>query len=83
MKIQWFHHIKDETLKQKFKEDFGNFINGPFVKRLHDLIEQELKDLEASELNIEDYKDTSWSHRQAHINGARQALKHIKELISV
>ncbi len=79
--IQWIADRAPED-KDKFKELIFNNNKNPVLQRLRDIIVNKRTALEASERDSKIYDNANWSHKQAHNNGARQALKQIEDLLS-
>lgn len=76
----WIQHLGKEE-KDKFLELLYNNHSNLILIRLKEIMIREREALEASEL-LPDYDSASWSHKQAHTNGARQTLKFVEDLLS-
>lgn len=55
----------------------------PIIVRLKQIILDRLTELETREINVDNYKDNSWSHIQAHINGRKQELYYTLNLLDL
>lgn len=77
----WIQNLSAED-KDGFIGMLKNNYNDPILLRLKAIIETKRQALEASERNPSNYDDASWSHKQAHNNGARQMLKYVEDLLS-
>jgi len=81
MMAQWTKNLdKDED-----KKNFQNSILGsrPVLERLYELLDEEERDLDSSELKEAVYDSPSWSALQAHKNGQRSMIRKIKQLINL
>ena len=76
---EWLQAIPKED-RDNFKGLLLNHNNNAILIRLRELVEQRRNQLDHVSLGT--YDDNSWSHKQAHINGVRQALDDIKDLLS-
>lgn len=70
------------NLKEKFTEAVKLQMESSVFKRLQQILDEELKELDRSEIGEDSYVNSDWSHRQAHRNGKRQALLLLRELIT-
>lgn len=82
LKTQWYQGVSEKE-KQTHGRDIVNFINGPFVKQLLDILARYEDTLDRGAINPDAYENPSWAYRQAHINGERHALKIIKDLLII
>lgn len=74
----WFGSSKGEE-KENFKQ---NLLNSKIV--LDKLLEIVYNmDKEREEVSFNDYDSPSWSHKQAHTNGYREALRRVIEVIDI
>lgn len=72
---QWFKNTAD-------RESIENtLLHSAAIKRLKELINGRLEELETKEVSPETYKDQSWSHLQAHLNGRKQELYFLLKLL--
>lgn len=76
---EWLQAIPKED-RDNFKILLLNHNNNAILIRLREIIEQRRNLLD--NINLGSYDDNSWSHKQAHTNGVRQALDDIKDLLS-
>jgi acetolactate synthase small subunit len=76
---EWIQGITKED-RAGFKEVLFNNTSNLVLTRLREIIKQRGDNLDNIKLGT--YDDSSWSHKQAHINGARQTLKEIEDLLS-
>lgn len=56
----------------------SQYLLGEITKILKDRIEE----LENKEATLDQYESASWSHRQAHLNGMKHALKETIDLLT-
>lgn len=75
----WTKHLKD----QKEKKEFESVVRSSsfLLSRLRDLLSEYEREIDLSETKLDVYDSPSWSHKQAHQNGRRQAYRKIKELL--
>lgn len=76
----WTKHLKTEDEKQAFANQFRNSVD--VLERLNELLDEEIDNLDRSELTTKTYDSPSWAFLQAHKNGYRQAIQIVKKLIS-
>lgn len=76
---QWSKHLVDKQAKANFESLVGN--STIVLNRLHDILMEEEQALLAEEASTSDYDSPSWAYKQAHRNGKRAALAHIKRLL--
>lgn len=76
--LTWVKHLKDKQEQQDLEDLLRNTTR--VLSRLRDI----LNEMEESTQRVReiDYNDPSWSHRQAHLNGERDAIRKIKDLIN-
>lgn len=75
----WTKHLKTPEEREKFLKTLRNsqFI----LSRLKALIEERLEEKQSLEVNDKTYEIPSWSHKQAHINGAKEELRKTIKLL--
>jgi len=76
VKLVWLSTIKDKEEKDRFKQRI--LANQDLWDRLKQIIEDRL---EGKEMTYDDYDSPSWSHKQAHANGYREALFELYDLL--
>lgn len=76
VKLVWLSHIKDKDEKAGFKQRI--LANQELWDRLKQIMEDKL---EGKEMTYDDYDSPSWSHKQAHANGYREALFELYDLL--
>lgn len=81
MKLIWF---KDVLNDPKAKQDLELTIRNStlVLGRLREILEDQLRELDRQEMTP-DYKEASWSHRQADRNGYRRHCKETIDLINI
>ena len=78
--ITWFTGL-DEEEKEKFRKHLLSNNSNAILSKLKNIVERKRQSLEDSERDTRIYDNPSWSHKQAHNNGARQMLKYIEDLL--
>jgi hypothetical protein len=78
MKAEWLGNLKGED-----RENFKNSILSSKIvlDKLNEIVYNMYKKEES--VSTADYDSPSWSHKQAHTNGRREALKQILDLITL
>jgi hypothetical protein len=76
MQAIWFKNVKTEEDKAKRKAEVLNYRNA-----FDDL--RALLSSMYPEFTIPDYDNPSWSHKQAHYNGEREAIRKVINLINL
>ena len=78
MKTEWLGNLKGED-----RDNFKNSILASKIvlDKLQEIVYNMYKKEES--LSSIDYDSPSWSHKQAHTNGKREALKQILELVNI
>lgn len=77
----WTEHLKNPEHKEQFKNTV--LASKPVLERLSELLDKREKDMDQTELSLATYDTPSWSHKQAHNNGYRAALKVVRNLIDL
>ena len=81
MYTRWTQHLDTDEEKEKFKREI---INSRFVlDRIKQMIEEDEKSLDRSEMDQRIYDIPNWEYRQAHKNGVRQYMATIKTLLNL
>lgn len=78
---QWTKHLSDPVEKAKFVSEVQScrFI----FRRLIEILDDKEKEINNSETSFTDYQSPSWAYVQAHKNGYRSCLRHIKTLVDL
>jgi hypothetical protein len=79
MKDIWTRHLQGEEEKEQFRKS----ISRTTVKRLDEIVDTMLKDLDKAEISPKTYDIPNWDYRQAHNNGYRQSLSLIKSILDL
>lgn len=74
----WLSDIKDQKEKESMEFILRN--NQILVRRLLEILEKYDQEEYRAETSISEYDSPSWSHKQADRNGARRAIKKVREL---
>lgn len=77
--LRWTKNLPDDQSRKDLETIVRN--STILLTRLKQIIEDREKSLINLGLSLEDFKDSNWSHKQAHRNGGLNELKRIKELI--
>jgi len=80
--VIWTAHLREEKSKKDFLETLPYVLRGPVVERLREILEMEMKAADKPP-SLNDYESVAWSHRQAHLNGKREAYKRILDLLTL
>lgn len=77
----WTKHITDPSEKERFQ----NSILGSksVLQRLQALMNEMKEDVDTQELSIRIYDSPNWDHKQAHLNGFKEALKKVTKIINL
>jgi hypothetical protein len=77
----WTKHITDPSEKERFQ----NTILGSksVLQRLQVLMNEMKEDVDTQELSIKIYDNPNWDHKQAHLNGFKEAIKKINRIINL
>ena len=78
MKTEWFGSMKGEE-RENFK--LSILSSKIVLDKLQEIVYNMYKKEES--VSDIDYDSPSWSHKQAHTNGKREALKQILDLITI
>lgn len=76
VKIVWLSHLKDKEDREGMKQRV--LAQYEIWDRLRQIMEDKL---ESKEMSYQDYDSPSWSHKQAHANGYREALLEMYDLL--
>ncbi len=77
----WVSNLKADEKDSFIAYILNSYDHGVLV-RLKEMIITKRKNLEASERNPSVYDNAAWPYKQAHNNGANQALKDIEDLLA-
>lgn len=69
VKLAWISHLKDKDDREAFKKRLLSCSD--VFERLEAILVDKLNSLEP---DIKDYDSPSWAYRQAHINGMKEVL---------
>lgn len=81
MFTKWTDGTIDLDGQMKFKQSVR--AAKPVFEKLIQIIDQELRILDQSELSQKAYDTPGWDYKQAHRNGLREGLTKIKTLINL
>lgn len=76
VKLVWISHLKDKDEKERFKKSVLS--QQDVWERLEEILADRLENLGP---DIRDYENPSWAYRQAHINGYKEAIFELLELL--
>jgi aspartyl aminopeptidase len=74
---------RNKSEQDRFNQFLAQTLNGPVVERLKEILERELELLSSQETSLTSYDKAAWAYRQAHLNGKREALKMVIDLITI
>ena len=74
--LRWVQHLNVSENDDKDRSDFANVLynSTPVLARLVDMLFDDLNRVTRTELSIDDFEDTNWSHKQAYRNGYKKAI---------
>lgn len=78
MDIDWVKHLPPDQ-KADFKK---TLLNNVALRRLREIISDKLSEITRRETTLDAYADASWSAKQAHLNGMRQAYQTVSDLLT-
>lgn len=81
MYTRWTSHLKTPEEKQQFTNDILSAKS--VLERLADMIDEDVDQLDKSEIDQRVYSIPNWSHLQAHKNGNRQSYAAIRQMIDL
>ncbi len=73
----WFIGVDDRQRLVKGLQDSANSL---VLRILREILDRKVQTLTNEELKT-DYDNASWSHRQAHINGNKEILRYIDQVL--
>jgi len=76
MKTKWLQHLKTQEEREEFKKLLHNSRN--VLDKLAEIVYNN-----TIEVKKPDYDCPSWAHKQAHINGYNEAIKHFSEILDL
>jgi hypothetical protein len=78
----WTQHLRnDPEAKEKFEDYVKN--SNLLVRRLQDMIDQVIGDIERSERSTATFSNPNWAYLQAYYNGEVAALEKLKKIVSI
>jgi hypothetical protein len=72
MPIRWSQHLQDDEEREKFKQTVK--ASQTALRRLVELLFQDLNSMTATEYTLDDFEDPAWGHKQAFRNGYKKAM---------
>src|SRR5215831_13560135 len=81
MYVQWTKHLQDPVEKENFTAQIKNA--STVLRRLKDLLDDKEKEIDDSETSFTAYNVPNWDYIQAHKNGYRSCLRHLRELVDL
>ena len=78
--VEWTKHLKTEAEKKEFEASVRH--DTLVLGRLLEIIEDKINSLDREEITPSSYENSAWAYKQAHINGTRQGLTTVKNLLS-
>lgn len=78
--LEWVKHLKSEEERKSFEEAVRH--DTLVLGRLLEILEEKVKDLDQKETSLSAYDSPSWAYKQAHMNGMKQGLTAVKNLLS-
>ena len=81
MYARWTSHLNTEDEKKQFRNDVLSAKS--VLDRLIQIIDEDVNNLDRSELDQRVYSIPNWSHLQAHKNGNRQSYAAIRQMIDL
>lgn len=77
----WTKHLPTIEEKERFKNSvLGSKL---VLQRLQSLLNEIKEDVDNAELSIKTYDSPNWDHKQAHLNGFKEALKKVNLIINL
>lgn len=77
----WFAHLKTKVEQEKFTEAVFNNYNNVVLRRLYDILKKDLSDIDKRQSTEDAYTNASWPYLMAHMNGEKQSLKKLIDLL--
>lgn len=77
---RWTQRLKTQDQKEKFLQALKN--DTLVLGRLREIIEEDIAALSRREVRMDSYDSPSWAFRQAHLNGVKQTLHGLRDLLS-
>lgn len=81
MYSRWTSHLKTDEEKKSFQNEVISAKG--VLERLIQMIDEDVNQLDKSELDQRVYSIPNWSHLQAHKNGNRQSYAAIRQMIDL
>lgn len=81
MYTKWTQHISDPEQKSRFENTIIS--SRPVLDRLKELLKEEERGLDRSEIDIKTFDQPNWEFRQAYKNGYRSSLNILMKLIDL
>lgn len=78
MDTRWFRHVKPED-QENFKATIRN--SRTALDRLKEIITDELRSLDNSEMSEDQFEDPNWPFKQSYRNGQRSKIKSLLNLL--
>lgn len=81
MWIKWTSNLSDEDEINTFRSQV--FAAKPVLDRITQLLNEKETGIDRSEINITEYDNPNWSHKQAFKNGIRAACADLRLLLTI
>lgn len=76
IKTVWLQHLKTQAEQEEFKKTLKR--SKIVLDKLTEIVYNSTKEQKTT-----DYDCPSWSHKQAHMNGYNEAIKHFLEILDL
>lgn len=81
MWIKWTSNLTTEEEINSFRNQV--FAAKPVLDRIHQLLDEKEAAVDRSEIQLSEYDNPNWSHKQAFKNGVRAACADLRLLLTV
>lgn len=81
MYTRWTQHLNTDEEKRNFTNEIWSAKR--VLERLQQMIDEDEKSLDRSEINPTCYASPNWDYHQAHKNGVRQYIHQVKTFIDL
>lgn len=78
---RWVSNLKDPAEIEEFERLLAAMTNNSVMRRLHEIIKEDLRIVQEGTLKSVNYESPSWAYAQADSIGHQRALRNIERLL--
>lgn len=80
MITKWTQHLRDPKEKEELEKAIRSA--KPVLDRLKDMVEDQIKQVASSELDVNAFDNPNWAYKQAYKNGYKTSLRFLETILN-